>query len=517
MRKHILIVGGGYVGMYAAMGLRKLVRSGEATVTVVDPRGYMTYMPFLAEAVGGSIEPRHVAAPLGQVLKGMRVLTGRVTRVDHEARSADFQPVQGPARTIEYDILVMAAGSITRALPIPGLAEHAVGFKSIGEAVHLRNRVLANLAAAASTDDEQVRRRALTFVVVGGGFSGVEALAEMQGLADEAVRYHEGIEPADLSWTLVEANDHILPELHADLGRWTVDALRKRAVDVRLGTRLASLAGGVTVLSDGTEIDAGTVVWAAGGRPSPLAAASGLPVDRIGRLLATEYLTVAGVEDAFTAGDGAAVPDLTRPGEFTAPNAQHAVRQAKLLGRNLVAYVRGRRLKPYRHAYLGSVAGLGHHQGVAQVYRIKLTGLLGWLAHRAYHLGWVPTARHKAAVLADWLLAGLFRRETVRLEAIEHADEDFRQALAAEQANEPARPAAAHEQPVHDAPAPGEAVHDAPAAGEAVPDVPAPEEAVHDAPAAREVVHDVPAPDQAIRSVPAAGEAGPGARQAPAA
>ncbi|TYB68863.1 NAD(P)/FAD-dependent oxidoreductase [Nonomuraea sp. PA05] len=434
MRKQILIVGGGYVGMYVAMGLRKLVRSGEVAVTVVDPRGYMTYMPFLAEAVGGSIEPRHVAAPLGQVLKGMRVLTGRVTRVDHEARSAEFQPVQGPARTIAYDILVMAAGSITRALPIPGLAEHAVGFKSIGEAVHLRNRVLAQLAAAASTDDEQIRRRALTFVVVGGGFSGVEALAEMQGLADEAVRYHDGIEPADLSWTLVEANDHILPELHADLGLWTVDALRKRAVDVRLGTRLTSLAGGVAVLSDGTEIDAGTLVWAAGGRPSPLAAASGLPVDRTGRVLATEYLTIQGVEDAFTAGDGAAVPDLTRPGEYTAPNAQHAVRQGKLLGRNLVAYVRGRRLKPYRHAYLGSVAGLGHHQGVAQVYRIKLTGVLGWLAHRAYHLGWVPTARHKAAVLADWLLAGVFRRETVRLEAIEHADEDFRQAVAEGQA-----------------------------------------------------------------------------------
>ncbi|GII57612.1 NADH dehydrogenase [Planotetraspora thailandica] len=433
MRKHILIVGGGYVGMYSAMRLRKLVRRGEVVVTVVDSRGYMTYQPFLAEAVGGAIEPRHVAAPLVQVLKDVRVLTGRITRVDHETRSAEFQPVQGPARTIPYDILVMAAGSIVRAMPIPGLVEHAVGFKTIGEAVHLRNHVLAQLAAAASTDDEQVRRRALTFVVVGGGFSGVEALAEMQGLADAALRYHDGIQPSHLSWTLVEATDRILPELHEDLGRWTVDALRKRAVDVRLGARLTSASGGVAVLSDGTEIDAGTLVWAAGGRPSPLAATSGLPVDRIGRIITTEYLTIAGVADAFAAGDGAAVPDLTRPGQFTAPNAQHAVRQGKLLGRNLIAYVRGKRLKPYRHAYLGSVAGLGHHQGVAQVYRIKLTGFLGWLAHRTYHLGWVPTARHKAAVLADWALAALFRRETVRLEAIEHADEDFRQAMAVQQ------------------------------------------------------------------------------------
>ncbi|MFI7132023.1 NAD(P)/FAD-dependent oxidoreductase [Nonomuraea sp. NPDC050153] len=428
MSKHILIVGGGYVGMYTAMGLRRLVRSGEVRVTVVDPKGYMTYQPFLAETVGGAVEPRHVVAPLGRVLKGVRVLTGHVTRVDHAARSAEFRPVQGPARTIAYDILVMAAGSVIRTLPIAGLAEHAVGFKTIGEAVHLRNHVLGQLAAAVSTDDEQVRRRALTFVVVGGGFSGVEALAEMQGLADEATRYHDGIEPADLSWTLVEATQRILPELHEDLGRWTVDALRGRGVDVRLGARLASAEGGVAVLSDGTALDAGTLVWAAGGRPNPLAAASGLPVDRLGRIQATEYLTVAGLEDAFAAGDGAAVPDLTRPGEFTGPNAQHAVRQAKLLARNLVAHVRGRRLKPYRHAYLGSVAGLGHHQGVAQVYRLRLTGFLGWLAHRAYHLAWVPTVNHKARVLADWALSMFFRRETVQLGAIEHADEEFRAA-----------------------------------------------------------------------------------------
>lgn len=428
MKKHILIVGGGYVGMYTAMGLRGLIRSGEVKVTVVDPRGYMTYQPFLAEAVGGAIEPRHVVAPLNRVLKGAQVLTGRITGLDHNERTAEFQPVQGPARTLSYDILVMAAGSIIRVLPIPGLAEHAVGFKTVGEAVHLRNHVLAQLAAAASTDDPQVRARALTFVVVGGGFSGVEALAEMQGLADEALRYYDGIEPGDLSWNLAEATQRILPELHEDLGRWTIDALRKRGVDVRLGTRLDSAVDGVAVLDDGTSLDAGTLVWSAGGRPNPLAAASGLPVDRIGRIKATEFLTVDGVADAFTAGDGAAVPDLTRPGEFTGPNAQHAVRQAKLLGRNLVAYVRGRKLKAYKHAYLGSVAGLGHHQGVAQVYGLKLTGFLGWLAHRGYHLAWVPTFNHKARVLADWTLSLFFRREAVQLSTIEQPGEDFREA-----------------------------------------------------------------------------------------
>ncbi|MFI6496220.1 NAD(P)/FAD-dependent oxidoreductase [Nonomuraea typhae] len=431
MRKQILVVGGGYVGLYAARGLRKLIRSGEAEVTIVDPRGYMTYQPFLAEAAAGAIEPRHVVAPLNRVLRGAKVLTGKVTHVDHDRRVATFQPVKGRPYEVAYDIVVMAAGSITRGLPIKGLAEHAVGFKTVGEAVHLRNHVLAQLAAAASTDDPEVRRRALTFVVVGGGFAGVEALAEMQGLADDTLRYHPGIAREELSWTLAEATGGILPELHESLGEWTAEALRKRGVDVRLNAPIVSAENGVATLSDGTTRDAGTIVWAAGGRPNPLAAASGFPVDRIGRIRATEYLTVDGLPDAFAAGDGAAVPDLTNPGAFTAPNAQHAVRQAKLLARNLVAYVRGRKLKAYRHAYLGSVAGLGHHQGVAQVYRIKLTGFLGWLAHRAYHLAWVPTFNHKAKVLADWTLAMFFRREAVQLGGLEHPETDFQEALAA--------------------------------------------------------------------------------------
>ncbi|NUW42939.1 NAD(P)/FAD-dependent oxidoreductase [Nonomuraea rhodomycinica] len=428
--KNILIVGGGYVGMYTALRLRKLLRRGEAAVTVVDPRGYMTYQPFLAEAAGGTVEPRHVVAPLPRILKGVRVLTGRITGIEHAARRAEFTPAQGPVRTLQYDILVVAAGSITRTLPIPGLVENAVGFKTLGEAVHLRNHVLTQLTAASSTDDPQVRRRALTFVFVGGGFAGVEALAELQGLADEAVRYHPTLERKDMRWILVEATDKILPELDDSLGRWTARALTRRGVEVRLNTRLASAADGRAVLDDGTEVDTGTLVWAAGGRPSPLAATSDLPVDAAGRIMATADLTVDGVPDAFAAGDCAAIPDLTRPGQFCGPNAQHAVRQAKTLARNIVAHLRGRKLRPYRHAYLGSVAGLGHHQGVAQVYGLKLTGLLGWLAHRAYHLAWVPTFNHKARVLADWTLSGLFRREAVQLAGLEHPGDDFRQAAA---------------------------------------------------------------------------------------
>ncbi|MFF3443804.1 NAD(P)/FAD-dependent oxidoreductase [Streptosporangium sp. NPDC002721] len=344
MSKHILIVGGGYVGMHSAMRLRKLVRSGEVSVTLVDPHSSMNDRPVLADVAGGTVEPCFATAlPAkvpAEVPEEVRVLNGHVTPTAHEARTAEFQPAQGPPGVILYDTLVMTADLITGEPPILGLAEHTIGCKDGFETVHLRNHVLAQLSAAC-TDDERARRRALTFVVVGGGFSGVKALAEMQVLAEEALTCHRSINLTDLSWILVEAGDDIPPEPRKILAH--------RTADVRLGTRLTSAAGGVAVLSDGTKLDAGTLVWAAGEPPSSYVAESVLPVDRGGRIITTEYLTVAGVADAFAAGEGAAVPDPDRPGEFIEPSARYAVRQARLLGRNLVAHVRGRRLKPYRH------------------------------------------------------------------------------------------------------------------------------------------------------------------------
>lgn len=427
----ILIVGGGYIGMYTARRLERLLRRGEANVTVVDPRGYMTYQPFLAEAAGGSVEPRHVIAPLPRVLRRTRLLAGRVVSIDLAARQAIFAPADGPQRALRYDVLVIAAGSTSRVLPIDGLAEYGAGFKTVGEAVHLRNHVLTQLAVAATADDPDFRARALGFVVVGGGFAGVEALAELQGLADEALRFYPALDRTELRWTLVEATGRILPELDERLGEWTLRALRRRGVDVRLNTRLASAAQGTVRLDDGTELSAGTLVWAAGVRASRLGVAAGLPTDKTGRIFTGADLAVTGMPGVFAAGDIAAVPDLSKPGEFCAPNAQHAVRQSKVLAGNITAYLRGGQLKPYRHAYIGSVAGLGHHQGVAQVYGIRLTGFAGWMAHRVYHLFWVPTFSHKARVLADWTLALFFRRETAQLTSLEHPDDDFRAAARA--------------------------------------------------------------------------------------
>jgi NADH dehydrogenase len=436
MSKNVLIVGGGYVGMYTALQIRRkmrrALRSGEVEITVVDPHSFMTYQPFLPEAAAGNLEPRHVVVSLRRVLPGVRVLNGRITAIDHANRTATLRVLGGghneseEIRTLSYDILVFCPGSISRTLPIPGLAERGIGFKTVAEAIFLRNHVLSQLDIAASTADPEIRQKALTFVFVGGGYAGVEALAELEDLARDACDYYPNLSASGMRWILVEASDRILPEVGADMGRWTVDALRRRGIDVRLGTLLKSAEHSQIVLSDGTEFGAGTLVWTAGVKPNPVVKKTDLPLDDKGRVKATAELTVDGVENAFTAGDIAAVPDLTKPGEFCAPNAQHAVRQAKVLGANVVATLRGRSLKQYKHAYAGSVASLGLHKGVAQIYGIKLRGIVAWFMHRTYHLSRMPTVNRKARVTADWTLALFFRREVVSLgSSLERPREEF--------------------------------------------------------------------------------------------
>ena len=425
----ILIVGGGYVGMYTARYLRRRLGRDEAVVTLVDPRGFMTFQPFLAEAAAGTIEPRHAVTSLRRVLPGTEVLSGRITRIDHAARRACFQPHDGTAYSLSYDILVLAPGSVSRTLPIPGLAENAVGFKNLAEAIHLRNHVLAQLDYAASVQDPRQRQRALTFVVVGGGFAGVEALAELQAMAGRAGRYYPSLSAGQMRWVLVEATSRILPDLDLALGQWTIRTLRRRGIQVRLGTKLVSAKGGHIVLDDGTALDAGTLVWTVGGTANPLASTSDLPVDEAGRVRVTGCLSVTRVPDAYAAGDGAAVPDLTRPGAICGPNAQHAARQAKTLARNIIAGLRGEPPRPYHHRYLGSVATLGHQQGVAQVYRLRLHGFIAWLVARGYHLAWVPTLNHKARILADWAISMVFHADTIPLGDLEHPGQEFTRAL----------------------------------------------------------------------------------------
>ncbi|MFE4551164.1 NAD(P)/FAD-dependent oxidoreductase [Streptomyces sp. NPDC056785] len=431
----ILIVGGGYVGMYTALRLQRKLKSelkrGEVELVVVSPDPYMTYQPFLPEAAAGSISPRHVVVPLRRVLDRCRIVIGEVRSVDHARRTATLSTLATEegvgTEQLTYDELVLAPGSISRALPIPGLADFAIGFKTVEEAIGLRNHVIEQMDIASSTRDPAIRDAALTFVFVGGGYAGVEALGELEDMARYTARYYHNIEPEDMKWILVEASDRILPEVGEEMGKYTVTELRRRNIDVRLGTRLDSCADRIAVLSDGARFPTRTVVWTAGVKPHPVLAATDLPLNGRGRLRCTPQLTVDGTPHAWAAGDAAAVPDVTaaETGTETAPNAQHAVRQAGVLGDNIAHSLRGEPLETYSHKYVGSVASLGLHKGVAHVYGRKLKGYPAWFMHRVYHLSRVPTFNRKARVLAEWTLAGLFKREIVSLGSLEHPRAEF--------------------------------------------------------------------------------------------
>ncbi|MFE2559834.1 NAD(P)/FAD-dependent oxidoreductase [Streptomyces sp. NPDC059352] len=437
----ILVVGGGYVGMYTALRLQRQLRAelraGAVEIVVVTPEPYMTYQPFLPEAAAGSISPRHVVVPLRRVLDRCRVLIGEVRSIDHAKRTAALSTLASEEEgtggmELTYDELVLAPGSVSRTLPVPGLADHGIGFKTVEEAIGLRNHVIEQMDIASSTRDPGLRDAALTFVFVGGGYAGVEALAELEDMARYTARYYHNVKPEDLRWVLVEASDRILPEVGGAMGKYAIRELRGRNIDVRLGTRLESCEDRVAVLSDGTRLPTRTVVWTAGVKPAPVLAATDLPLNERGRLRCTAHLAVEGVAHAWAAGDAAAVPDVTfgAPGRECAPNAQHAVRQAKVLAENIAASLNGRPLKEYAHAYAGSVASLGLHKGVAHVYGRKLKGYPAWFMHRAYHLSRVPTFNRKARVLAEWTLSGLFKREIVSLGSLEHPRAEFELAAA---------------------------------------------------------------------------------------
>jgi NADH dehydrogenase len=423
----ILIVGAGYVGLYAALGLERRLKRHEADLVVVNPESFMTYQPFLPEAASGQIEPRHVVVPLRTVLKRARLITGTVRALDHDRRVATVAPTEGEAYELIYDIVVVGPGSISRVLPVPGLAERAVGFKTVTEAIFLRNQVLSRMDVAESTENAPARRRALTFLFVGGGYAGVEALAELEDLARDACRYYRTVRREDMRWVLVEAAGGILPEIGPGLGDYAIQRLRRRDIEVHLQTKLESAEGGRMVLSSGESFEADTLVWTTGVRAHPAVARMGLPLDERGRVIADEFLRVRGVPDAWAAGDCAAVPDVTTGG-VTPPTAQHALRQARRLARNLVSTLRGREPRPFRYRQLGALVSLGRYKGVARVLGVRLRGFPAWFLHRTYHLSRIPTANRKVRVMLDWTVALFFRRDVAQLGSLRHPREPLREA-----------------------------------------------------------------------------------------
>jgi NADH dehydrogenase len=293
--------------------------------------------------------------------------------------------------------------------------------------------VLSLMDAAATTENVEKRRCMLTFLVVGGGYAGVEALAELADMSRYASQYYENIERSDLRWVLVEAAGRIMPEVSAPMGRYTVERLMESGIEVFLDTRVDSMENGHVKLSDGTEFDTDTIVWTAGVKPNPMLKDTDLPLDDKSRVICSAELQVEGSPEVFSAGDCASVPDLSKddPNAKTSPSAQHAVRQAKVLADNVMAYLREKPTRQYKHAYVGSVASLGLYKGVAEVYGIKLRGVAAWFMHRTYHLSRMPTFNRKFRVVSDWTQALFFRREVVALEQIHDPRAEFNRAIGA--------------------------------------------------------------------------------------
>ena len=456
----ILIVGGGYAGFYTAWKLEKHLRKGEADVTMVDPLPYMTYQPFLPEVAAGSIEARHSVVAHRRHLKRTHVLTAKVTNINHAQKVATITPPVGEPYEFAYDQIVVTAGAVSRTFPIPGIADNAIGLKTIEEAVAIRDKVMSNFDKAASLPAGPERDRLLTVVVVGGGFAGIEVFAELRSLASSLVSKYPQLSFEDTHFHLIEAMGRIMPEVSLKTSEWVLKDLAKRGANVHLDTQVTGAIDGNVELSTGEVIPTDVIVWTAGVMANPTVVRGGdLPVEERGRIQTRADLRVgtpeAFVEGAWAAGDVSAVPDLSGGGVggFCVPNAQHAVRQAKLLAKNVVAVLRGESPKEYFHKNLGAVAGLGLYNGVFQSGKIALKGFIAWLAHRGYHGLAMPTWERKWRVLWGWWNNLWLGRDLVNLQTVQNPRYVFEEFAARPRPAAPADTAPASGAPAAKAPA----------------------------------------------------------------
>jgi NADH:ubiquinone reductase (H+-translocating) len=426
--KRILIVGGGYVGMYTALDLERRLGATPDRIVLVNPENFMQYQPFLPEVASGLIDPRAVVVPLRRVLRRTEIVIGEVERIDHDARTARVRMTDGQLRDEPYDIVVLGVGSRSRVLPIPGLAEHAVGFKTVAEAIWLRNRVVSRLDAADELEDPAARAAALTFVFVGAGFAGIEVLGELEDFARAAMRVYTGLRREDMRWIMIEAGPRILPELDHRLAAYAARRLTERGIEIRTKTQVTQVEERSAHLSTGESIPIGSLVWTAGVKPSELPHESGLPVDRAGRVRVDRYLRIEGLPDAWAGGDVAAVPDPDAPAGLSPPTAQHALRQARCLGANVAAAIGGRAPAPFRYKNKGMLCSLGHYKGVADPFGVRIRGFPAWFLHRSYHLFYMPTIGRKVRIAMDWTVSLLFPRDIAQLGSLEHPREEFRRA-----------------------------------------------------------------------------------------
>ena len=429
MAKKILIVGGGYAGFYTAWKLEKLLRSGEAEVTIVDPLPYMAYLPFLPEVAAGSIEPRHAVVARRRHLKRTQNIAGEVTAISHANKTVTITPNVGEAYDFAYDHIVVTTGSVSRTFPIPGIAENAIGMKTIEEAVAVRDRMVGNFERAASLPEGSPERaRLLTVTVVGGGFAGIETVSELRSFATSLLRRYPEITFDETRFHLVEAMSRIMPEVTEALAEWVVKDQTRRGVDIHLDTQLSSAEGGHMELSTGEKYESDLIVWTAGVMPRPFLRGTDLPIGPRGHVIGSPELRITteegeALEGAWTAGDTSQTPDISStpgPGGFCVPNAQHAVRQGRLLAKNIVADLRGEGVHQYNHKNAGAVAGLGVNNGVFKSGgNFTMKGYFAWLAHRFYHGLAIPTWERKWRVFGGWVGHFFLSRDIVNIEALQ--------------------------------------------------------------------------------------------------
>nr|WP_239000724.1 NAD(P)/FAD-dependent oxidoreductase [Jiangella asiatica] len=413
----MVIVGGGFAGFNAARSLRRslpgsLPPGRDIEIVLVNPTDYFLYLPLLPEVSAAILDPRRITTSLPAALPGVRLALGEVTDVHPDDHRVDYVDPEGGEHVLDYDRLILSVGSVNKLLPVPGVAEHAHGFRGIPEALYLRDHVIRQIELAAASPDPAERAARCTFVVVGAGYTGTEVAAQGPLFTRVVAGRHAELRGQPIRWQLLDVAPKVLPELDPRLSRTADRVLRSRGVEVLMGTSVEEATGDGVRLTTGEFVPTRTLVWCVGVRPDPLVERSGLPTHE-GRLVVSPTLAVPDCRDVYACGDAAAVPDLTRPGEVTAMTAQHASRQGTLAGRNVAASLGFGSTRAYRHYDLGFVVDLGGTQAAANPLRVPLSGLPAKAVTRGYHLLSMPANRVRTAI--DWLLDSVTGRQSVQL------------------------------------------------------------------------------------------------------
>jgi NADH dehydrogenase len=421
MAHDVLILGGGFGGLIAARRLERKLAPQAARVTLVNDVNFMLYTPLLPGAAGGTLEPRHVVVPLREQLHRTELHIGTVLGADPGRRVVWVRSLGGRESELGYDQLIVALGSTSRTLPIPGLAEHALGFKTLSEAIALRNRLVQTLEQAETEHDEAARRALLTYVFVGAGYAGLEGLAELQDFAADLVQRYPRSRLHGLRFLLVEAKDRVMTEIQPDLAEFASAELRRRGIEIHTGTTIARVTPDSVELSSGELVPTRTVAWTAGVKPHPVVAKLGLPLDGGGRITTDRYCAVAGLPGVWAIGDAAGVPDPANKGSASPPTAQHVLRQAKVAADNVAHRLAGEpQLRPFRYRTMGVFVDMGRHQAVASTLGIKWRGFPAWFLARTYHLALMPGNARRARLVTDWTTGLLFGRDSAELGQLGH-------------------------------------------------------------------------------------------------